>query len=79
MWVVNDNGTTKGSIKDILPMSECVSVISVDKIWQMSGRIGCTVRMQAVICHPKAAYNLDDLFVPDETMADTGSMPVPAG
>ena len=79
VWVFNEGNTTKGSIHDITVMCQCTPVLSIDKIWMMSGRFGCTVRTQAVICHPREQYSLDDLFVQDEPMADTGSMPVPAG
>ena len=65
VWLVNETGTTKGKVDDVMPHSSCCPVISFDKIWVMAGRFGVTLRTQALICHPKQEQTLEDLFAFD--------------
>ena len=57
-----ENGTHKGTLDDILPGSLVVPIVSVSKIWTMSGRFGCTLVSEAVMVWPKKPKSIDDIF-----------------
>ena len=81
VWISTDNGKVKGSTASVTPGSTCVPVLSVEKVWLMAGRFGCTMRCQALICTPRKEASLDDLFCmePDTFITDANMIPCPAG
>ena len=62
VWLVTDGSPVKGSSSDVTPGSSCVPVLSIEKIWVMAGRFGCTMRCQALICHPRKEASFQDMF-----------------
>jgi hypothetical protein len=57
-----ENGSHKGTLEDILPGSLVVPIVSVSKLWTMSGRFGCTLVSEAVMVWPKKPKSIDDIF-----------------
>ena len=58
-----ENGIHKGTLDDILPGSRIVPVVSVSKIWTMSGRFGCTLVTEAIMVWPKREKLVQDIFL----------------
>ena len=81
IWISTEAGKTKGTTDQVTPGSTCVPVLSVEKIWVMAGRFGCTMRCQALICYPRKETQLEDMFClePDALMADASLVACPAG
>ena len=77
VWLVSDSGTQKGTAADCTPGSQCVPVLSIEKIWIMAGRFGCTMRCQALICHPRKEASLEELFCMEPLAADPSLVTVP--
>ena len=68
-----------GTVADCTPGSQCVPVLSIEKIWIMAGRFGCTMRCQALICHPRKEASLEELFCMEPLAAEPSLVPCPAG
>lgn len=73
VWLAVDGcPPLKGTTQEVTPGSLCVPVLSIERLWIMSGRFGCTMRCQALVCHPRKEATFDELFGNFQT-------PVPAG
>lgn len=68
VWVMNESGAAKGKTLDVTPGSSCVPIVTVEKIWIMGGRFGCTMRCQALICHARKEAVLEELFCLENTL-----------
>ena len=58
-----ENGTHKGTLDDISPGSRIVPVVSVSKIWTMSGRFGMTLVTEALMVWPRREKMVQDIFL----------------
>ena len=62
VFKVSDKGVIKSSISEIEAQSHGVPVISVDRIWTMSGRFGLTLCTQALLLFPRQERTVNDVF-----------------
>ena len=63
IWKVLDGPmTTKGSANDLTAGAQIVPIVSLSKLWVMSGRFGITSYVEAAMCWPKKERELGDIF-----------------
>ena len=61
-----ENGSSKGSLDDVVTGSLVCPICSVSKIWTMNGRFGCTLVTEALIVWPRREKSIDELFFRSE-------------
>jgi hypothetical protein len=69
VFLIGENGSSKGTLDDITAGAQVVPIISPSSIWTMSGKFGLSCNTTGVMVWPATEKGLTDLFELDHAFA----------